>query len=105
MWKAALPGLIALVTVGLSLVSGEVVKRDNEHKPILALARTGEPAAATKVASDVRASDAQKATPPRANGRPVALVIGNAAYPDAGLPLAQPVNNARAVAAALREQG
>ena len=32
-------------------------------------------------------------------------MIGNAAYPDAGLPLSQPVNNARALAAALRDKG
>jgi len=36
---------------------------------------------------------------------PVALVIGNAAYPDADLPLSDPVNNARALAGALREKG
>ena len=36
--------------------------------------------------------------------RPLALVIGNSAYPDAGLPLAQPVNSARAVADALQEK-
>jgi uncharacterized caspase-like protein len=106
MWKAALPGVIALVTVGLSLVSGEVVKRDNEHKPILALARTAEPAAAsTKTAAGLRASDAQKATPRQTGRRPVALIIGNAAYPDVGLPLVQPVNNARTLAGALKEQG
>jgi uncharacterized caspase-like protein len=106
MWKAALPGVIALVTVGLSLVSGEVVKREGEHKPILALSRTTEPAAATtNVPHSSRASDAQKATAPREPGRPVALIIGNAAYPDAGLPLVQPVNNARALAGALKEQG
>jgi uncharacterized caspase-like protein len=106
MWKAALPGVIALVTVGLSLVSGEVVKRESEHKPILTLARTTEPAAATaNVPHSGRTSDAQKAAAPRETGRPVALVIGNAAYPDAGLPLVQPVNNARSLAGALKEQG
>ena len=39
MWKAVLPGVIALVTLGLSLVSGEVIKRDTEHRQMLALAR------------------------------------------------------------------
>jgi uncharacterized caspase-like protein len=107
MWKAALPGMIALVTVGLSLVSGEVVKRDNEHRSAVALARTAEPTAATtsSIPRNVRASDAHKAASPRQTGRPVALVIGNAAYPDAGLPLVQPVNNARTLADALKEQG
>ena len=37
MWKALLPGVIALVTLGLSLVSGEVIKRDTEHKLALAV--------------------------------------------------------------------
>ena len=35
----------------------------------------------------------------------VALVIGNGNYPDAGVPLAQPINDARAVTAALRHDG
>jgi uncharacterized caspase-like protein len=106
MWKAALPAVVALVTVGLSLVSGEVVRRDGEHKPAVALARAAESALVTNsIPRNIRASDAQKAASPRPTGRPVALVIGNAAYPDAGLPLVQPVNNARTIAAALREQG
>ena len=37
MWKAVLPGVFALVTLGLSLVSGEVLKRGTEHKQISAL--------------------------------------------------------------------
>lgn len=35
----------------------------------------------------------------------LALVIGNGHYPDAAAPLAQPINDARALAAGLREQG
>jgi uncharacterized caspase-like protein len=35
----------------------------------------------------------------------IALVIGNGHYPDANAPLAQPVNDARAVSAALRHEG
>lgn len=35
----------------------------------------------------------------------LALIIGNSAYPDADAPLAQPVNDARALAAQLRGQG
>jgi uncharacterized caspase-like protein len=35
----------------------------------------------------------------------VALVIGNGHYPDAGAPLAQPINDARAVTTALRHDG
>jgi uncharacterized caspase-like protein len=35
----------------------------------------------------------------------IALVIGNGHYPDAGAPLAQPINDARAVTSALRSDG
>src|SRR3954470_20662406 len=35
----------------------------------------------------------------------VALVIGNGHYPDANAPLAQPINDARAIAAALQREG
>jgi len=35
----------------------------------------------------------------------VALVIGNGHYPDAGTPLSQPINDARALTAALRHNG
>jgi uncharacterized caspase-like protein len=40
-------------------------------------------------------------------GKPsrVALVIGNGHYPDASAPLTQPINDARAIAAALRREG
>jgi uncharacterized caspase-like protein len=109
MWKAVLPGVFALVTLGLSLVSGEVIKRGTEHKPDLALASTsgaeqsGAPAGSQRSASN--SSNSEQTTQPVAAARPVALVIGNSAYPDAGLPLSHPVNNARAIAAALRDKG
>jgi uncharacterized caspase-like protein len=35
----------------------------------------------------------------------IALVIGNGRYPDASAPLSQPINDARAITAALREDG
>ena len=35
----------------------------------------------------------------------IALVIGNGHYPDANAPLTQPINDARAIAAALRHEG
>jgi uncharacterized caspase-like protein len=35
----------------------------------------------------------------------IALVIGNGHYPDASIPLAQPINDARALTAALRHEG
>lgn len=56
-----------------------------------------------------RAADATKlavAAPMIANGSAkIALVIGNGAYPDAGAPLGQPVNDARALTAALQRDG
>jgi uncharacterized caspase-like protein len=62
-------------------------------------------------ALNMRALDAAKATTSeQADGaavRPsrIALVIGNGHYPDANEPLTQPVNDARAVSAALRHEG
>ncbi len=38
-------------------------------------------------------------------GSKIALVIGNGHYPDAGAPLAQPINDARALTASLRSSG
>src|ERR1700716_2256652 len=35
----------------------------------------------------------------------IALVIGNGHYPDANAPLTQPINDARAITAALRREG
>jgi uncharacterized caspase-like protein len=58
-----------------------------------------------------RALDAAKAVATEqaadATGKParIALVIGNGRYPDAGAPLTQPINDARAVTAALRGEG
>src|SRR5262249_17830547 len=83
MWKAVLPGAIALVTLGLSLVSGEVVKRESDGRQVLALAQTGAPDQAetrTTATADVRQAAAE-------TGRPIALVIRHAAYPHTGLPL------------------
>jgi uncharacterized caspase-like protein len=62
-------------------------------------------------ALSLRALDATKAiatepagTAARGSSR-IALVIGNGHYPDANAPLAQPVNDARALTAALRRDG
>ncbi|OIQ76885.1 caspase domain protein [mine drainage metagenome] len=62
-------------------------------------------------ALNMRALDAAKAiaTEPgdAAANRPsrIALVIGNGHYPDANLPLTQPINDARALTASLRRDG
>ncbi len=56
-------------------------------------------------------SDAAKAVgstatiSPVASATKIALVIGNGAYPDANAPLIQPINDARALSAALRRDG
>jgi uncharacterized caspase-like protein len=56
-----------------------------------------------------RSVDASRtAASEQADGAPpsrIALVIGNGHYPDANLPLTQPVNDARALTAALRREG
>jgi uncharacterized caspase-like protein len=102
-WKAVLPGMVALVTVGLSLVSGEVIRRETGHKQVVAFAQSSQP--------DLRSAATQGAAIPGADhalpapGRAVALIIGNAAYPDAGSPLAHPINNARGLAEELRRKG
>jgi Caspase domain len=54
---------------------------------------------AAKVASAEQADAAGKRT------SRIALVVGNSHYPDASLPLTQPVNDARALTAALRHEG
>jgi uncharacterized caspase-like protein len=62
-------------------------------------------------ALSIRALDAAKAvateqvTLPVAGPSKLALVIGNGHYPDAGEPLVQPVNDARALTHALRRDG
>src|SRR3981081_2906119 len=58
-----------------------------------------------------RALDAAKAIATEQNGEAakrasrIALVIGNGHYPDANAPLTQPINDARAMTAALRREG
>jgi uncharacterized caspase-like protein len=54
--------------------------------------------AASAVATEQGSSPAKK-------GTRLALVIGNGHYPDAGEPLAQPINDARSLSGALRRDG
>src|SRR6266478_4854829 len=61
-------------------------------------------------ALNMRALDAAKAVEAEQTGAlkgasRIALVIGNGNYPDASAPLAQPINDARALTAALRRNG
>ena len=52
----------------------------------------------------VKPAAIEQAQPVKPSAR-LALIIGNANYPDANQPLAQPVNDARALSAALRNDG
>src|ERR1700753_1485405 len=57
------------------------------------------PLEAAKTATAERGAETGKA------GAKLALVIGNGHYPDASEPLAQPINDARALSGALRRAG
>jgi uncharacterized caspase-like protein len=77
---------------------------------VAALAGTVSLAIGAHAALSLRALDAAKAvaTEQGADGvraSRLALVIGNGNYPDANAPLSQPINDARALSAALRRDG
>ena len=57
---------------------------------------------ALDAAKAVASEQGETATP---KGSKIALVIGNGHYPDANAPLAQPINDARALTATLRKSG
>ncbi len=66
----------------------------------------GAHAALNKRALDAaRAVASEQGTAVIAKGSKIALVIGNGHYPDAHAPLAQPINDARALTATLRSNG
>ena len=66
----------------------------------------GAHAALNKRALDVaRAVASEQGEAAAAKGSKIALVIGNGHYPDAHAPLAQPINDARALTASLRSSG
>ena len=66
----------------------------------------GAHAALNKRALDVaRAVASEQGEAAAAKGSKIALVIGNGHYPDAHAPLAQPINDARALTASLRISG
>jgi uncharacterized caspase-like protein len=76
-----------------------------------ALAGTVSLAIGAHAALSLRALDAAKAVSTEQSGEAarrasrIALVIGNGHYPDAGEPLTQPINDARALTTALRRDG
>ena len=66
----------------------------------------GAHAALNKRAMDAARRDCRRAERSRRQESPrIALVIGNGHYPDASAPLAQPINDARGLTAALRRDG
>jgi uncharacterized caspase-like protein len=72
----------------------------------------GANAALNKISNDARqavsnlgTSDNEVTGNVNAGSSRIALVIGNGRYPDASAPLTQPINDARAITAALREDG
>ncbi len=111
MWNSGLVGAFALATVGLSFLSAQVVrsgaaawtpeiKREAQAQPVH-VAALGEVGSAVAPAE----APAVAAPKPAASHPRVALVIGNAAYPDEAAPLRQPANDANAVADELRQRG
>ena len=52
-----------------------------------------------------KATEAAQIAHPANKASRLALVIGNGHYPDASAPLIQPINDARAITAALRREG
>jgi uncharacterized caspase-like protein len=78
---------------------------------VAALVATVGLAIGAHAALNLRALDAAKAVSTEQGGEAVrkasrvALVIGNGHYPDASAPLAQPINDARALTASLRRDG
>jgi uncharacterized caspase-like protein len=65
----------------------------------------GANAALNKRALDAASAVATEQGAATAKGSRLALVIGNGHYPDAGDPLTQPINDARAMSGALRRDG
>lgn len=117
MRTAKFAGALALAIVSVSLVSAEVIRKTvaQQIAPAAQTAATNasgagemrvaaladEPGKAVAAVQDGRAV----ADTPRADGPLVALVIGNAAYPDSEAALTQPLNDARAIAGELRARG
>ncbi len=122
MRTAKFAGALALAIMSVSLLSAEVMRKAvgqqiapglqaspaaadpsiPDEMRVAALAdQTGRAAAAPQDPQPSRAAS----DPSRDGGPLVALVIGNAAYPDEEAPLVQPLNDARAMAAELRARG
>ena len=86
MWKPVFPSMAALLLLSVSLASGQGTRSGTDQEEPQSQARSVAPA--------------RTAQPTHA----VALVIGNAAYPDTELKLTHPINDARALADTLRDR-
>jgi hypothetical protein len=82
------------ITIAAALV-GMVSLAIGAHAALNKRALDAAKAIATEQSGDAAGNKAQK----------IALVIGNGHYPDANAPMAQPINDARALTAALRRNG
>ncbi len=67
-------------------------------------AAIGAHAAFNKRALDAKAATTEQVSAVANTPSRIALIIGNGHYPDANAPLTQPINDARAIAAALRQE-
>lgn len=85
-----------------------IAARAEAPAPVTAVAETGSIASAPSGAAVARGGEAPtglRLAQAGAGGGRVALVIGNATYPDDNRPLAQPIKDARAIAEELRRAG
>jgi uncharacterized caspase-like protein len=89
------------LTIGVALV-GLVSLAIGAHA---ALNKRGPEAAKDSAKDFVKAAATEQSSEPAKKAARVALVIGNGHYPDAAEPLAQPINDARGLSAALRGNG
>jgi hypothetical protein len=89
------------LTIGVALV-GLVSLAIGAHA---ALNKRGPDAAKDSAKDFVKAAATEQSSEPAKKAARVALVIGNGHYPDAAEPLAQPINDARGLSAALRGNG
>jgi uncharacterized caspase-like protein len=112
MQKSWLATPVAVVALAFSLAFVGVVKSESNRqaRPLASTTATETRLAALAGAEQQASTFVAGASAPAAaaktgSGQHVALVVGNASYPDDGAALAQPVRDARALADELRARG
>lgn len=93
------------MTVGQFRVSRRSITLTVAFAGLVSLALGAHAALNKHVMDSARAAVGLETTQSIPNSSRLALVIGNGHYPDAGSPLRQPINDARAVTHALRQDG